>query len=261
MPPTSLGAVVIFVFFFVPGLAYQQRRRKQAKRFDRQLPSFRDEPLGYLWRIVLASIVFTAMALAILYLIWRWHPLLLPDPERLIEDRQYRAKHAPLIAIASVAELGIALILTVIAAGIVHWRERRRIKRQERRRERSELYLMKPLLPKPYVTVQTKSGMLYSGFLEEQSEDLSLAERELILTAPRAMRADYHSRTMDGWESVTVQTSEITAASLSYRLDDKTIVRHPSKEALVYRLDDGTLIMGFPAPDIIRLRPEDSYLS
>jgi Family of unknown function (DUF6338) len=173
----------------------------------------------------------------------------MPDPEDWItQGHSYVAQHPELIAAACALELVIALGAAKVVGSLVGQKQHRR---RLKVRAQSEFYLMNPLEAREYIRVQLKNGVTYSGFLDTEAGDRS-AKHELILAPPLTMETREDGLvSLEDWTSMILSVEEVSAISISYRLDEDIVVDDLSTLAIVYRLDDGTLITGAPADETL----------
>jgi len=183
MVPSSWLTVVLFLLLVSPGLLFDLlalRRRTGAVE-----SAFHETS-----RIVLASLGFTVLALAILALVGVAFPGLLPDPKGLFDPNGvYAADHWPAVVGALAAES----VLAHGAALLTHWLLVRRGGATIRAVSAWTALFRRDCPPghRAYVRVRLTGGIVYTGSVLSFTSDLPLADRELVLGPP------LHSKTGD----------------------------------------------------------------
>ena len=214
MVPSTWLTVVLFLLLVSPGLLFDLLA---ARRRTGPVESAFHETS----RIVLASLGFTAAALAVLALVGAVVPGLLPDPKGLFDPNgAYPVDHWPAVVGALAAE-------SVLAHGavlLVHWRLARRVGTRIRpvsawtalfRRDR-------PKGHRPYVRLRLAGGIVYTGSVLSFTSDLPLADRELVLGPP------LYSKTGDrpltplpaDYTRVLIRGAMIETMAVEYRASD-----------------------------------------
>ncbi|MFF7971157.1 DUF6338 family protein [Streptomyces sp. NPDC007905] len=185
--PTSFTAVLVFMVFVVPGLAFELSLR-------RRTPSRVESPFVETARVVLVGALSTAAAAALLIAIRELRPGSLPSPTGLTTDSaHYVAAHPELTAIGLAAELLAATALALLAVGLIRpptsggiqgfddiWYEL--------------LYNEIPAGKRAKVVVALKSGgYRVSGFFHTMNTHPEVDRRELVLKAVELFREDQAS--------------------------------------------------------------------
>jgi Family of unknown function (DUF6338) len=176
MVPGTWLTVVLFLLLVSPGLLFDLlavRRRTGAVE-----SAFHETS-----RIVLSSLGFTALALAVLAVVAAIFPGLLPDPKGLLDpDGRYAADHWPVVIGALAAESVLAHAAALLTHGILVRRGGATIRPMSAwtalfRRDR-------PKGHRPYVRLRLTGGIVYTGTVVSFTSDLPLADRELVLGPP-----------------------------------------------------------------------------
>jgi hypothetical protein len=217
MVPGSWLAVLLFFLLVAPGLAFDllsQRRRTAVSE-----STFRE-----ISRVILASIAFSGVALAILATVRATiEPMWLPDPAALLRDGARYAK-ANYQALAWTLVAGV--IFSVTLAGITHL-ILARIAGGARIRQRSAwTRVFKADCPParfPYARIRLDDGSVYAGKVQDYSPDIETADREIVLGPPFL-----RSKIGDGaltdipkvYERVVIPGSAIRAISVAYWPED-----------------------------------------
>lgn len=103
--PETLGTLIAFLFLVTPGLAFELMRER--RRPQREYTAFRETAV-----VVVASVVFSGVALVILYGVGSWQRSWLPDPGPLIDDtRRYVEANTRLVTRALLIEVVLATAL------------------------------------------------------------------------------------------------------------------------------------------------------
>jgi hypothetical protein len=176
MVPSTWLTVVLFLFLVSPGLLFDLlavRRRTGAVE-----SAFHETS-----RIVLASLGFTVLALAILALVGAVFPGLLPDPKGLFDPNgAYAADNWPSVVGALAAES----VLAHGAALLTHWLLVLRGGATIRPVSAWTALYRRDLPPGhyAYVRVRLTGGIVYTGAVLSFTSDLPLADRELVLVPP-----------------------------------------------------------------------------
>jgi hypothetical protein len=200
----------------VPGIVFQllgERRR----------PGWEESTARETGRIVLASVVFTGLALLILGVTRAIKPTWMPDPGAwLRQGNEYVQAQYRLVMRTLLIELGIAISFAVLANMVF-----RRASNGKLQRVSAWFKLFRVDRPNdaiPYARVQLKNGEVYGGYVLHYSEDLPLSDRELILGPPlkhRMVEGDPHELD-ESWQRVTIAGPEIQTIWVSYVNSDTT---------------------------------------
>lgn len=214
MVPSTWLTVVLFLLLVSPGLLFDLlavRRRTGAVE-----SAFHETS-----RIVLASLGFTVVALAVLGVVAALFPGLLPDPKGLFDPNGvYAADHWPAVVGALAAES----VLAHAAAVLVHWILVRR-GGSTIRAVSAWTALFRLELPdghRAVVRLRLTGGIVYTGTVLSFTSDLPLADRELVLGPP------LYSRTGDRplsalppeYTRVLIRGAMIETMAVEYRRSD-----------------------------------------
>ncbi|MER5179030.1 DUF6338 family protein [Streptomyces sp. NPDC002896] len=185
--PTSFTAVLIFLVFVVPGLAFELSLRRRA-------PARVESPFVETARVVLVGALSTAAAATLLIAIRELRPGSLPSPTGLMADSaHYVTAHPELTAIGLAAELFAATALALFAVGLIRpptsggiqgfddvWYEL--------------LYNEVPAGRRPKLVVALKSGgYRVSGFFHTMNTHPEVDRRELVLQGVELFREEQTS--------------------------------------------------------------------
>jgi hypothetical protein len=214
MVPSSWLTVVLFLLLVSPGLLFDLLAAR--RRTGPSESAFHETS-----RIVLASLGFTAVALAVLTVVGLLAPGLLPDPKGLLDPSGvYPADHWPAVLGAVVAEAAVAHG----AAVLVHWLLARRRKATIRPVSAWTAVFRRHCPPKhhAYVRLRLAGGVVYTGTVLGFTSDQPLADRELVLGPP------LYSKTGDrplaqlpsDYTRVVIRGAMIETMAVEYRPSD-----------------------------------------
>ncbi len=180
MIPQTVLSLVAFLFLVAPGLVFELRR-------ERRRPTWEETAFREASRIALASLLLSVGAVLVLVVVGRWIPTLLPDVRSWLRNsRNYLPDHFGVVSRFLLLELGVALLLAVLADLALGVRRRSTIRPLSAwyRVFRAEL----PHGGQPFVRVRVDDGTEYCGVLAAYSPDYALADRELVLASPLTLR-------------------------------------------------------------------------
>jgi Family of unknown function (DUF6338) len=210
MIPNNAATVIVFFLLVAPGIVFQMLRA-------RWRPAVTESVFRETSRILLASTACTLlaiMALSILRLTW---PSSMPDPGAWLRDGQsYFLSHYRLVA----RSVLLAVLLSFGIAALASWLMSRKAK-GELRPVSTWFQLFRVRVPedaRPYVRVRLKSGEVYGGSVIDYSEDVALADRELVLGPPLSRRVESEETTVldDAWQRVVIAGADIEVMWVSY---------------------------------------------
>lgn len=210
MLPSTATGILLFLFIAAPGILFDLLRK-------RRRPGWPESALQETGRIILASVVFTALSLLLLAGIRIAWPSAMPDVGAWLRDEsKYVADNYRLIARTTIVVLFVSLGL----AWAADWLLRRRPS-GDLRRISAWFALFRAGAPQgalPYARVRLKSGDVYAGYIVYYGEDLPLTDRELVLGAPLVYRpAESNLRELDyRWQRIVVSGSDVEALWVSY---------------------------------------------
>lgn len=177
MTPTGWLSAVLFLLFVAPGLLFDllsERRRASVEE-----SSFREAS-----RVALSSLVFTTAAWAILWLVGKIRPTLVPNVAELVsKPGAYTRLHYELLAWTVAAAFLLALFLAWAWNGYLG----RRAGGQTIRSQSAWTKVFRRDVPQgaePHVRVRLDDGLVYMGRLADFSPDFAHEDRELILAPP-----------------------------------------------------------------------------
>jgi hypothetical protein len=209
--PGTWLSVVFYVLLVAPGLWFDllaERRRVGAPE-----SAFREVS-----RVVLASLAFSGIALAVLAVIRAAEPAWMPDPRLLFANGHgYLAGRYRLVLRALLLEGGIALGLV----WLVHWWKARSVTRLTTASAwQTALRDQGPEGFVPHVWVRMSDGMEYIGAVAQYTADLDLADRELVLGPPLFHRAAASHPLMDmppEWQRLIIHGPAAQSIAVQYR--------------------------------------------
>lgn len=204
MIPDSIAALVSFLLLLAPGIVWQL----QAARYR---PSVKETSLVEASRVVLASLVATGAAAALLG--WVWLPLYRALPGDGTPDTP--ASLLPYVG-ASVATSMLACGLTLLTAAI-RWPGRAPIS-PGGVWTKVFVELRPDDTADPYLTVELLDGTVWRGTLSTFDSDPEDDQRSLAISSPLKRRrsgADRFER-VDGWRVVVLPESQITSIQVQY---------------------------------------------
>jgi Family of unknown function (DUF6338) len=214
--PSTWLSVLFFVVLIAPGLLFDllaARRRVGAPE-----SAFREAS-----RVVLASVVFSVLGLAVVGLVRTLQPSWMPDPDRLVADpHQYWVEHYRLLLAALLVTGSVALGAAVLA----HWLLGRkfgsglRTLSTWRKVFRQEL----PAGTAAHVRVRLTNGTVFTGKLAGYSADLELVDREIVLAPPLFSKRSGKELTAlpVEWQRVILPASSVESITVQYRAHTPT---------------------------------------
>jgi hypothetical protein len=208
--PATWVSVVLFLLLIAPGLLYDQLA--QRRRVAPTESGFREAS-----RVILASLIFSAIGLSVVAIARAVLPSLLPDPTALLSNqRTYVAAHYRLVAAALVLEVGVAVGLAWVVSV---WLARRH--GAPLRHESAWTRVLRKSTPagrRPYVRVRLQNGTVYMGAVAHATADLELDERELVLAPPLFSNTETGELrpTEPEWQRIVLQGSQIESLAVRY---------------------------------------------
>ncbi|MFE9494347.1 DUF6338 family protein [Streptomyces collinus] len=196
--PTSFSAVLVFMVFVVPGLAFELSLR-------RRTPARVESTFVETARVVLVGALTTATATALLIALRELRPRSLPSPTGLLAHAgRYATAHPELSAIGLAAELFTATALALLAVGLIRpptgggiqdfgdvWYE--------------ILYNEVPVGKRLKLVVALKSGgYRVSGFFHTMNTHPEVDRRELVLKGVEMFR-ESETATDQPWPATFVR--------------------------------------------------------
>ena len=211
MVPSTWLSVLFFVVLIAPGLFFDllaERRRVGAPE-----SAFREAS-----RVVLASLVFSGLGLAVVALVRTLEPAWMPDPDQVVaEPHRYLVEHYRLILTALLLGGSVALA----AAGFAHWllsrkygaglrtlSPWRKVFRQER-----------PAGTTTHVRVRLTNGTVFTGKVAGYTADLDLSDREIVLAPPLFSNTSGQELTAlpVEWQRVILPASSNESIAVQYK--------------------------------------------
>lgn len=176
MVPNGWLTVVLFLLLVSPGLLFDLLAAR--RRTGPAESTFHETS-----RIVLASLGFTAVALAVLAGLGALVPGLLPDPKGLLDPNgSYAADHWPTVIGALAAESVLAHAVALLG----HWWLGRQGKASIRPVSAWTALFRRDVPPghRAFVRLRLTGGIVYTGSVLSFTSDIPLPDRELILGPP-----------------------------------------------------------------------------
>jgi hypothetical protein len=180
--PGTWLSILFFFLFVAPGATYELRSRRRRATYE-------ESAFIEISRIVLASLIFSGLALAVLVVVRQIQPDWLPEPRRLLAQDgtdYFRRRYALVLralgawsAIACAVAWGTNALLEKKQGGATIKPESAWT--QVLRRER-------PAGSLPYARVRLDNGVIYSGLVVKFSSDLEVEGREIVLAPPLASK-------------------------------------------------------------------------
>lgn len=212
MIPETLGAILVFLAFIVPGLAFELRR-------ERRRPFIEETAFREASRIALTSTLFSLGALVVLALFRVLGATWLADPGQWLTGGQaYVATNLGAVVGSLLMFVAVALGLSLLTDWIFRRSAPGRIVpgsiwfslfRQHR-----------PEGATPWVHLRLKEdGTELWGFVGDYTPDQRLDHRELVLEQPRLQyrRPGADSNTMlSSWSFITVRGEDIAWLKVQY---------------------------------------------
>ena len=211
MVPETLGAILVFLAFIVPGLAFELLR-------ERRRPFIEETAFREASRISLTSMLFSLAALAILVTLQHFGVPWLVDASRwLTEGEAYVARQMGRVTATVLAFVSISLGLSLLTDWLLRRSAPGRIVPgsvwfslfREHRPDGST----------PWVHLRLKDdGTEIWGFIGDYTPDQKLENRELILEQPRLQyrRPGGDTTLLPSWAFITVRGEEIAWMKVQY---------------------------------------------
>jgi Family of unknown function (DUF6338) len=214
VPSTWISILFFFFFLVAPGATFVLLSRRRRATFE-------ESAFLEISRIVLASLVFSGIALAVLIVVHDFWPHWLPEPRRLVakDGTDYVRDRYALVTRTVV--IGIALACA--AAFLATWALGKLQGGATISPVNAWTQVFKldcPANHDAYVRVRLADGVVYSGLVANFSSDLEVEGRELVLAPPLA------SKTSDAtglrpvppeYQRVVLRGDSIEVMSVEYR--------------------------------------------
>lgn len=207
MVPTSWLTVLAFFAFVAPGVFYDLLHA--GKFADRRETIFRE-----VGRVVLVSTWCSAAALLVVTgLIWvarlsgAGRDFLPVAREMILADKAYVADHTSGLATVSGVFVLCSLGISWLTFAVVYRGDKGKITR--RSTWTKAFRVDAPIGSYPLVRVRLQSGTSWVGRVADFSADLELADRELVLSPPLAIKVDGVNRSIQGTGRVILRGEQI----------------------------------------------------
>jgi hypothetical protein len=209
--PSSVGAIVGFFVFIVPGLVYELELRR--RRPEREESAFVETS-----RVLLAGAAATFASGTVLWVLRSVAPGALPDPsELLVTGRPYLDTHVRLVFAGAVLELLTAVAMILLIGGLTHGLTRRGIRNTSM--WTWLLYDEVPAGRSPLLMVALKdSGTRIEGFLFTVSTHHDVDRRELVLRRVRIQETPGAAWRAwpDQWRRIVIPGREIAWLGIAH---------------------------------------------
>lgn len=216
MIPETLGALLAFGAFIVPGLAFELLR-------ERRRPVIEETAFREASRIALTSILFTSAAVVVVSGIRAVNSTWIIDPAQWLREGQaYPQNNLFLVA----ATLILVMAVSTLFALVVDWFFRRSV--PGRIVPGSIWYSVfrhhRPEGAKPWVHLRLSDDTEVWGFAGDYTPDHSLENRELLVEGPKLQyrrKGKDVNTLLTNWSFLSVRGDEITWMKVQYVKDGK----------------------------------------
>ncbi|GGM99654.1 hypothetical protein GCM10009721_28360 [Terrabacter tumescens] len=211
MVPETLGAILVFLAFIAPGLAFELLR-------ERRRPFIEETAFREASRIALTSMLFSLGGLSVLAVAQALGATWVVDSSRWLTDGQaYVSAHLGQVTASVLVFVGVSLGLSLLADWLLRRSAPGRIVpgsvwfalfRQHR-----------PDGATPWVHLRLKDGTELWGFVGDYTPDQKLENRELVLEQPRLQyrRPGQDQNVMlPTWSFVSVRGEDIAWMKVQY---------------------------------------------
>jgi hypothetical protein len=211
--PGSWLSVLFFFVFVAPGATFVLLSRRRRATFE-------ESAFLEISRIVLASLIFSGLALLVLAVVRYFEPDWLPDPSRLVanEGTDYFRQRYALVLRALVIWTAIACA----AAWATNWLVGRFQGGASIKPVSAWSQVFKGDCPPQhhaFVRVRLNNGVVYSGLVASFSSDLEADGRELVLAQPLASKTGTNelAPVPAQYQRVVIRGDSIDVMSVEYR--------------------------------------------
>lgn len=218
MIPETFGALLTFLGFVAPGVAYELLR-------ERRRPSIEETTFREASRVALTSLVFTVTTLILLAVIRYFDSTLVADPSAwLREGDAYVQNNLPLVATTLCLHLAIAFSLAVIADWLFRQSAPGRIVPGS-----IWFQLFRQRCPRnatPWLHVRLDDETEVWGYVGDYTPDHKLENRELTIFGPKLRyrrKGDTESKPLEKWSSIAVRGDEISWMKVTYVANDSPL--------------------------------------
>lgn len=216
MVPTSWLTVLGFFAFVAPGVFYDLMRATRLA--DRRETAFRE-----IGRIVLVSTWCAAVALAIGVLV-AWvvrssssgRDFLPGAREIILSDKNHLADHVRGVVALCVGFVLCSLFVAWVTFAVVYRHETGKVTRVSTWKKAFGAGADLPKGAYPLVRVRLLSGSTWTGRVAHFSTDLELADRELVLSPPLALKVDGVKKQIKGTGRVILRSDQIESIAVRY---------------------------------------------
>lgn len=211
MVPLTASAVAVFMLLVSPGLVFELLWQRSRPRRD-------ESTFVEISRVLLAGLVFSGLATLAMVVIGALIPGAAADLPALVADGAgYVARHPGLTLGTLVTVVIVAMCLAIAVHDLLTPRNVRSIV-QETVWHTAFSRLAGPG-SRVFLSVQMKDGSTITGYSAGYSTEPDPAKRDLLLTAPLAIRLSEQKDATpldDAWQSMVLPGAEIRNIAASY---------------------------------------------
>ncbi len=211
MVPSTVAAVVVFLLLVTPGLVFELLWQRTRPRRD-------ESTFVEVSRVVLTGVVFTGAAAVTLVVLEAAAAGSAVDVVALVkEGNRYVTAHPAQVLRTLVATVVLAVLYGVAAHTLLTPSSTRRIAHETA--WHTAFSRMAAPGVRPYLSVQLKDGTTITGYSAAYSTEPDPAKRDLLLSAPLAIRSpgDTDARQLDvSWQVMAVSGAEISTIAAAY---------------------------------------------
>jgi len=209
--PETLGALVAFLCFIVPGLVFELLR-------ERRRPFIEETAFREASRIGLTSVLFTLVACLVLALVRALRPSWIADPSQWLRDGQkYAEQNLVLVVMTLVAVMTVAILFALL----VDWLFRRSA--PGRIAPGSIWFSLfrehRPEGATPWVHLRLSDETEIWGYAGDYTPDQALENRELLVEGPELQyrrKGATKNTPLGTWSFISVRGADITWMKIQY---------------------------------------------
>jgi hypothetical protein len=211
MVPSTVTAVVVFLLLVTPGLVFELLWQRTRPRRD-------ESTFVEVSRVVLTGVVFTGGAAVTLVVLEAAASGSAIDVVDLLRDgSQYVTEHPAHVLRSVVAVVVLAVLYGVAGHDLLTPASTRRIAHETA--WHTAFSRMAAPGVRPYLSVQLKDGTTITGYSAAYSTEPDPAKRDLLLSAPLAIRSPGESEAHQldvSWQVMAVSGAEISTIAAAY---------------------------------------------
>jgi hypothetical protein len=156
MIPQTAATLVAFVLLVMPGITYEVIRERNLP--PRDVSAFRETS-----RVVAASVIFTSLAVLVLWAARHFVPDLLVDPDAAVRDDNYVSAQLGLTVRTVVAAVLLACLLAFVGSWVVDHAQRRFVKPPKYSRQTALFTSLNTMSGVPQAAVRKADGSVLIG--------------------------------------------------------------------------------------------------